>query len=82
MSSSSSSSSSDDSENTMRRRRGGDYYHHHHQFEGPSSSRQRSHYNEVWPEPFLEALAYQVAVDSAQTLGPLAAAPALSNVFQ
>ncbi|PIA58231.1 hypothetical protein AQUCO_00500285v1 [Aquilegia coerulea] len=78
----SSSSSSDDEESGNRRR---DYY--HHQFEGPSSSRQRSsssssYNNEVWPEPFLEALVYQVAVDAVQTLGPLSVAPALSNVFQ
>ncbi|KAI9177161.1 hypothetical protein LWI28_011811 [Acer negundo] len=57
-----------------RRRGGGDY-------EGPSSSRRRAA-NEVWPEPFLEALATQVAIDTARSAGRLAAAAALANVFQ
>jgi hypothetical protein len=55
-------------------RRGGD-------FEGPSSSRRRA-VNEVWPEPFVEALAAQVAIDASHSIGRLAAAPALANVFQ
>ncbi|KAL6287183.1 hypothetical protein ACE6H2_011573 [Prunus campanulata] len=54
--------------------RGGD-------FEGPSSSRRRA-VNEVWPEPFVEALATQVAIDASRSMGRLAAAPALANVFQ
>ncbi|KAK2648254.1 hypothetical protein Ddye_015743 [Dipteronia dyeriana] len=78
-SSSSSSSSSEDSNGNggggaRRRRAGGDY-------EGPSSSRRRAA-NEVWPEPFLEALATQVAIDAARSSGRLAAAAALANVFQ
>ncbi|KAK7371862.1 hypothetical protein VNO80_05228 [Phaseolus coccineus] len=51
------------------------------QFEGPSSSRQRA-MNEVLPEPFLEALANQLALDAANYNGRLAAAPALANLFQ
>ncbi|KAI3675145.1 hypothetical protein L1987_84730 [Smallanthus sonchifolius] len=50
-------------------------------FEGPSHSRQRFN-TAVWPEPFLEALATQIAIDAAIELGRLAAAPALSNFFQ
>ncbi|XP_008229947.1 PREDICTED: transcriptional regulator STERILE APETALA [Prunus mume] len=50
-------------------------------FEGPSSSRRRA-VNEVWPEPFVEALATQVAIDASRSMGRLAAAPALANVFQ
>ncbi|KAK3184530.1 hypothetical protein Dsin_031816 [Dipteronia sinensis] len=79
-SSSSSSSPSEDSNGNgggggaRRRRAGGDY-------EGPSSSRRRAA-NEVWPEPFLEALATQVAIDAARSAGRLAAAAALANVFQ
>ncbi|OVA20152.1 WD40 repeat [Macleaya cordata] len=38
--------------------------------------------NEVWPEPFIENLAYQVAVNASRTRGRLAAAPAISNLFQ
>ncbi|TQD83054.1 hypothetical protein C1H46_031367 [Malus baccata] len=49
--------------------------------EGPSSSRRRS-VNEVWPEPFVEALAAQVAIEASRSVGRLAAAPALANVFQ
>ncbi|KAG6421202.1 hypothetical protein SASPL_117752 [Salvia splendens] len=52
-------------------------------YEGPSSSRSRIRTsNGVWPEPFLEALAFQVAVDASRTIGRLAAAQALSNFFQ
>ncbi|KAF8409717.1 hypothetical protein HHK36_005796 [Tetracentron sinense] len=54
-------------------RRGGE-------FEGPSSSRQRSS-NGVWPAPFIEALASQVAIDAARTFGRLAAGRAITNVF-
>ncbi|CAN6571438.1 unnamed protein product [Malus baccata var. baccata] len=54
--------------------RGGD-------FQGPSSSRRRA-VNEVWPEPFVEALAAQVATEASRAVGRLAAAPALANVFQ
>ncbi|KAL2502459.1 Transcriptional regulator STERILE APETALA [Forsythia ovata] len=36
----------------------------------------------VWPEPFVEALAFQVAIDSSRTIGRLAAAQALFNIFQ
>ncbi|XP_042519925.1 transcriptional regulator STERILE APETALA [Macadamia integrifolia] len=38
--------------------------------------------NGVWPEPFVEALALQVAIDAVRTSGRLAAAPAIANVFQ
>ncbi|KAM7503772.1 hypothetical protein LguiB_002676 [Lonicera macranthoides] len=77
-----SSSSSSDSEDggrdggnvTGRRGGGGD-------FEGPSSSRRRSG-NGVWPEPFVEALAYQVANDASRSIGRLDAALALFNLFQ
>uniref|UniRef100_A0A6N2MG97 F-box domain-containing protein n=1 Tax=Salix viminalis TaxID=40686 RepID=A0A6N2MG97_SALVM len=55
-------------------RRGGEY-------EGPSRSRPRA-INEVWPEPFLEALAAQVALDASRLVGRLVAAQALANVFQ
>ncbi|XP_076934708.1 transcriptional regulator STERILE APETALA-like [Bidens hawaiensis] len=48
---------------------------------GPSHSRQRFN-TAVWPEPFLEALATQIAIDAALSFGRLAAAPALSNIFQ
>ncbi|BAT80534.1 hypothetical protein VIGAN_03012400 [Vigna angularis var. angularis] len=51
------------------------------QFEGPSSSRQRP-MNEVLPEPFLEALANQVAIDAANYNGRLAAAQALAYFFR
>ncbi|KAI3769551.1 hypothetical protein L6452_00659 [Arctium lappa] len=51
------------------------------EFEGPSHSRQRFN-SDVWPEPFLEALATQIAIDAALSFGRLAAAPALSNLFQ
>eukprot|EP01018_Ginkgo_biloba_P020112 Gb_09541 [translate_table: standard] len=63
--------------------------------EGESSSRRgrraRSHEerrrvygNEggVWPEPFVEALAREVALEAARSGGALAAAPAVANVFQ
>ncbi|CAH8352424.1 unnamed protein product [Eruca vesicaria subsp. sativa] len=51
-------------------------------FEAPSPSRPRFAANDVWPEPFLESLAVQVAVDASLTVGLLAAAPALANVFR
>ncbi|XP_027368622.1 transcriptional regulator STERILE APETALA [Abrus precatorius] len=51
------------------------------QFEGPSSSRQRA-MNEALPEPILEALATQVAIDAAHYNGRLAAASAISILFQ
>lgn len=51
------------------------------EFEGPSHSRQRFN-NAVWPEPFLEALATQIAIDAALSFGRLAVAPALTNLFQ
>jgi len=38
--------------------------------------------NEVLPEPFLEALANQLALHAANYNGRLAAAPALANLFQ
>ncbi|GFZ07561.1 transducin/WD40 repeat-like superfamily protein [Actinidia rufa] len=75
MSSSSSSSSQDgDGGNGRGGGRGGD-------FEGPSSSRHRAG-DSNWPEPIVEALASQVAIDAARSLGRLAAAPALVNLFQ
>lgn len=51
------------------------------EFEAPSSSRQRA-MNEVWPEPVVEALATQVAIDAAHYHGRLAAASALAIIFQ
>ncbi|KAA8524859.1 hypothetical protein F0562_011282 [Nyssa sinensis] len=51
------------------------------EFEGPSASRRRSN-NGVWPAPFVEALASQVAIDASRSIGRLAAAPALANLFQ
>ncbi|KAL0334073.1 UNVERIFIED_CONTAM: Transcriptional regulator STERILE APETALA [Sesamum angustifolium] len=51
--------------------------------EGPSSSRSRIRWaNEVWPAPFLEALAVRITVDASATVGRIAAAQALLNVFQ
>ncbi|KAD3066622.1 hypothetical protein R6Q59_019150 [Mikania micrantha] len=47
------------------------------EFAGPSHARRRFN-TAVWPEPFLEALATQIAIDA----GRLAAAPALANIFQ
>ncbi|CAA7016047.1 unnamed protein product [Microthlaspi erraticum] len=77
---SSSSSSSDDGDtdggSTSGAGRSGDVY------EAPSPSRPRHGANDVWPEPFLESLAVQVAVDASLTAGRLAAAPALANVFR
>lgn len=50
---------------------------------GPSSSRRRrGGGNGVWPEPFLEALASQIAIDASRSIGRLAAAQALSSLFQ
>ncbi|CAA2950113.1 Hypothetical predicted protein [Olea europaea subsp. europaea] len=52
-------------------------------FEGPSSSRKRMRSsNGVWPDPFVEAIAFQVAIDASRTIGRLAAAQALFNIFQ
>nr|XP_043620073.1 transcriptional regulator STERILE APETALA [Erigeron canadensis] len=51
------------------------------EFDEPPHARQRFN-SGVWPEPFLEALASQIAIDSALTDGRLAAAPALFNIFQ
>lgn len=51
-------------------------------FEAPSPSRPRRGANDVWPEPFLESLAVQVAVNASSSSGLLAAAPALANVFR
>ncbi|KAL4361380.1 hypothetical protein GQ457_04G025200 [Hibiscus cannabinus] len=72
MSSSSSSSSSEDSNGGARR--GAD-------FEGSSLTRRPAN-NEIWPGPFLEDLVIQVAIDTRRSLGRLAAASALANVFQ
>ncbi|KAL6957471.1 hypothetical protein U1Q18_001055 [Sarracenia purpurea var. burkii] len=75
MSPTSSSSSQDGGGNDSDgRARGGE-------FDEPSSSRRRSD-NGVWPEPFVEALASQVAIDASRSVGRLAAAPALFNLFQ
>ncbi|GMY09673.1 transcriptional regulator sterile apetala [Fagus crenata] len=48
---------------------------------GPSTSRPRV--NEVWPWPehFVETLAARVAFDASNSIGRLAAYPALLNVF-
>ncbi|XP_019198391.1 PREDICTED: transcriptional regulator STERILE APETALA-like [Ipomoea nil] len=54
-------------------------------FEAATSSSSRSRRrggNGVWPEPFVEALACQVAIDAASNNGRLAAAPALASLFQ
>nr|APA46452.1 hypothetical protein [Capsella rubella] len=51
-------------------------------FDAPSPSRPRRGANDVWPEPFLESLAVQVAVDASSSSGLLSAAPALANVFR
>ncbi|KAK8694246.1 hypothetical protein V6N13_071801 [Hibiscus sabdariffa] len=67
-----SSSSSEDSNGGARR--GAD-------FEGSSLTRRRAN-NEIWPGPFLEDLVVQVAIDTRHSLGRLAAASALANVFQ
>ncbi|XP_024007533.1 transcriptional regulator STERILE APETALA [Eutrema salsugineum] len=78
MSSSSSSSENGDSGggSTFGARRTGGV------FEAPSPSRPRYGANDVWPEPFLESLAVQVAVDASLSSGLLSAAPALANVFR
>ncbi|KAG4952835.1 hypothetical protein JHK87_038429 [Glycine soja] len=53
------------------------------QFEASSSSSQRQRaMNEVLPEPFLEALATQLALDAANYNGRLSAASALAILFQ
>ncbi|KAJ8899385.1 hypothetical protein K2173_018359 [Erythroxylum novogranatense] len=57
-------------------RRGGDYE------AGPTRIRPLTPINDVWPEPFVEALAAQVAIEAARFAGRLAAAQALANVFQ
>ncbi|XP_054817949.1 transcriptional regulator STERILE APETALA-like [Prosopis cineraria] len=51
---------------------------------GPSTSRRRRRrpMNEVLPEPFLEALAIQIAIEASHTHGRLAAAPSIANLFQ
>ena len=36
----------------------------------------------VWPEPFVESLTIQVAVDASSSFGRLAVAPALALLFQ
>ncbi|EEF32167.1 Transcriptional regulator STERILE APETALA, putative [Ricinus communis] len=72
---SSSSSASSENGNGANGGRGGNEY------EGPPRIRPRA-INEVWPEPFLEALAAQVAIDASRFVGRLAAAQALANVFQ
>ncbi|KAA8526615.1 hypothetical protein F0562_008182 [Nyssa sinensis] len=51
------------------------------EFERPSSSRRRSG-DGVWPDHVVEALASQVAIDASRSVGRLAAAPALFNIFQ
>ncbi|CAK7349122.1 unnamed protein product [Dovyalis caffra] len=83
MSSSSSSSSSNDNGNGNGNGSGGGNYGARRvgEYEGPSRSRPRA-INEDWPEPFLEALAAQVAIDASRLVGRLAAAQALANVFQ
>ncbi|KAJ8564428.1 hypothetical protein K7X08_000888 [Anisodus acutangulus] len=51
--------------------------------EGPSSSRSRRRAgNDVWPEPFVEDLALLVATYTSRSVGRLAAAQALSLIFQ
>ncbi|XP_009793043.1 transcriptional regulator STERILE APETALA-like [Nicotiana tabacum] len=51
--------------------------------EEPSSSRSRRRAgNDVWPEPFVEDLALLVASDASRSIGRLAAAQALSVIFQ
>ncbi|GMI70919.1 STERILE APETALA [Hibiscus trionum] len=72
--SSSSSSSSEDGNDNSAPRRGFD-------FGGPSLTHRRA-INEIWPGPFLEDLVVQVAIDASRSLGRLAAAAALANVFQ
>ena len=51
------------------------------EFEEPLHARQRFN-NAVWPEPFLDALATQVAMNAVTSPGRLAAAPAICNLFQ
>ena len=71
MSSSSSSSSSSEDGNGNGAR----------DFEGPPLVRRRAN-NESWPGPFIEDLVVRVAIDASRSLGRLAAAPALANLFQ
>ncbi|GAV86754.1 WD40 domain-containing protein [Cephalotus follicularis] len=76
------SSSSEDSDSDNGNGNGGDYgARRGGDFEGPSASRRRA-INDIWPEPFLEALATQVAIDASRSIGRLAAAQAVANVFQ
>ncbi|XP_057767827.1 transcriptional regulator STERILE APETALA [Salvia miltiorrhiza] len=49
---------------------------------GGSSRRRMRSRKGVWPEPFVEALAFQVAIDASLHAGRLAAAQALFNIFQ
>lgn len=74
MSASSPSSSGDTDQNADRRRSRFDVA-------GPSTSRPRFS-NVVWPEPFVEALATQLAIDAYLASGHLAAGRALANLFQ
>ncbi|WCJ37390.1 Transducin/WD40 repeat-like superfamily protein [Euphorbia peplus] len=76
-SSSSDSSSSSSTSSSSGNGNGGNYG----EYEGPSRSRRRA-VNEIWPEPFIEALATQVAIDASRLFGRLAAAQAIVNVFQ
>lgn len=52
------------------------------QFEASSSSQRQRAMNEVLPEPLLEALATQLALDAANYNGRLSAASALAILFQ
>lgn len=78
-SSSSSSSSPDEVDGGGGGRRGGSG-----ELERPSTSRisRRRFGNRVWPAPFIEALAAQVAIDAFRSFGRLSAASALFNLFQ
>ncbi|XP_073285141.1 transcriptional regulator STERILE APETALA-like [Primulina huaijiensis] len=75
--STSSSSSSDEEVEGGGGGRGGEFE------AGPSTSRSRMRSsNGVWPEPFIEALAFEVTIDASRTAGRLAAAHALISIFQ
>ncbi|KAK8636289.1 hypothetical protein V6N13_004993 [Hibiscus sabdariffa] len=50
-------------------------------FEGPSLTRRRGN-NEIWPGPFIEDLLVRLAIDASRSIGRLAAAAALANVFR